>query len=206
MDSNSNPTAFRTVAEILASDSRPALSSLTPSLIRLDAVLAPACLVVCATNGYDGSVSTGLQGVAAWNHEFGSPKGALLGITSAAYPLGAILSTPFSAMISDRFGRKWSILIGSCIMIIGVLIQCLSHSIGLFIGGRIVVGFSITMALAAAPVLISELAHPRHRVLFGSLCNTSFYLGALTAGWVTFGSYRIPGSWCVIKMRVVSGC
>ncbi|KAI8258324.1 hypothetical protein K4K53_004722 [Colletotrichum sp. SAR 10_77] len=195
MGSNSNPTTFRTVAEILASDSRPALSSLTPSLIRLYAILAPACLVVCATNGYDGSVLTGLQGVAAWNREFGSPKGALLGITSAAYPLGAILSTPFSAMISDRFGRKWSILIGSCIMIIGVLIQCLSHSIGLFIGGRIVVGFGITMALAAAPVLISELAHPRHRVLFGSLYNTSFYLGALTAGWVTFGSYRIPGSW-----------
>ncbi|KAJ0358813.1 hypothetical protein COL154_008854 [Colletotrichum chrysophilum] len=194
MDSNSNPTTFGTVAEILASDSRPALSSLTPSLIRLYAILAPACLVVCATNGYDGSVLTGLQGVAAWNHEFGSPKGALLGITSAAYPLGAILSTPFSAMISDRFVRKWSILSGGSIMIIGVLIQYLSHSIGLFIGGRIVVGFGITMALAAAPVLISELAHPRHRVLFSSLCNTSFYLGALTAGWITFGSYRIPGS------------
>ncbi|KXH63881.1 hypothetical protein CSAL01_03115 [Colletotrichum salicis] len=51
------------------------------------------------------------------------------------------------------------------------------------------------MALATAPVLISELAHPRYRVLLGSLYNTSFYLGALTAGWVTFGSYRIAGSW-----------
>ncbi|KAF6829133.1 hypothetical protein CPLU01_08146 [Colletotrichum plurivorum] len=185
----------QTVAEILAADKRSAFASLTPSLIRLYAVLAPACLVVCATNGFDGSVLTGLQGVAAWNQEFGSPKGALLGITSAAYPLGAVLSTPFSAMISDRFGRKWSILTGSSIMIIGVLIQCLSHSIGLFIGGRIVVGFGITLALAAAPVLISELAHPRHRVLFGSLYNTSFYLGALTAGWVVFGSTNIVGSW-----------
>ncbi|KAK1485817.1 hypothetical protein CABS01_13511 [Colletotrichum abscissum] len=195
MDSESLPPRAQTVEEILASDNHSALSSLTPSLIRLYSILAPACLVVCATNGYDGSVLTGLQGVAAWNREFGSPKGALLGFTSAAYPLGAIISTPFSAFVSDRFGRKWSILTGSSIMIIGVLIQCLSHSIGQFIGGRIVVGFGITMALAAAPVLISELAHPRHRVLFGSLYNTSFYLGALTAGWVTFGSYRIAGSW-----------
>ncbi|KAK1690068.1 general substrate transporter [Colletotrichum godetiae] len=171
MDSKSLPPRAQTVEEILASDTRSALSSLTPSLIRLYSILAPACLVVCATNGYDGSVLTGLQGVAAWNREFGSSKGALLGFTSAAYPLGAIISTPFSAFVSDRFGRKWSILIGSSIMIIGVLIQCLSHSIGQFIGGRIVVGFGITMALAAAPVLISELAHPRHRV------------------------YRIAGSW-----------
>ncbi|KXH63880.1 MFS hexose transporter [Colletotrichum salicis] len=119
MDSVSLPPRAQTVEEILASDIRSALSSLTPSLVRLYSILAPAYLVVYATNGYDGSVLTGLQGVAAWNREFGSPKGAL----------GTIISTPFSAFVSDRFGRKWSILIGGSIMIIGVLIQCLSHSI-----------------------------------------------------------------------------
>ncbi|KAF6800900.1 hypothetical protein CSOJ01_12162 [Colletotrichum sojae] len=175
MDSKSAIEHLQTVAEILAAEKRSAFASLTPSLIRLYAVLAPACLVVYATNGFDSSALTGLQGVAAWTEESGSPKGTLLGITKAA--------------------REWSILSGSSIMIIGVLIQCLSHSIGLFIGGRIVVGFGITLALAAAPVLISKLAHPRHRVLFGSLYNTCFYLGALTAGWVVFGSTNIVGSW-----------
>ncbi|QKD62881.2 general substrate transporter [Fusarium oxysporum Fo47] len=151
-----------TVAEILAQDKSPVFA-LTPSLIHLYAILAPACLVVCATNGYDGSVLTSLQGVTAWKDQFGSPKGALLGITSASYPLGAIISTPFSAYISDRFGRRLSIIIGSFIMIIGVIVQCASTNIETFIGGRIIVGFGITLALAAAPVLISELAHPRHR-------------------------------------------
>lgn len=184
----------QSVAEILAQDKRSAFS-LTPSLLQLYALLAPACLVVCATNGYDGSVLTGLQGVEAWKNQFGSPKGALLGFTSASYPLGAILSTPFSALISDRLGRRWSILSGSFIMIIGVIIQCASTTIAQFIAGRVVVGFGITLALAAAPVLISELVHPRHRVFFGSLYNTSFYLGALLAGWVAFGSYRIPSAW-----------
>ncbi|KAH8593623.1 general substrate transporter [Bisporella sp. PMI_857] len=182
------------VEEILAKD-KSSVFALSTSLIQLYALLAPACLVVCATNGYDGSVLTGLQGVAAWKDQFGKPTGALLGITSAAYPLGAMLSTPFSAFISDRFGRRWSVLVGSFIMILGVIMQCASTTIGLFLGGRIVVGFGITLALTAAPILISELAHPRHRVLFGSLYNTSFYLGALLAGWVTFGSYRIPSAW-----------
>ncbi|CAH0043352.1 unnamed protein product [Clonostachys solani] len=185
---------LRSVAEILASDKTSVLS-LAPSLVQLYALLAPACLVVCATNGYDGSVLTGLQGVTAWNNQFGSPKGSLLGITSASYPLGAIVSTPFSAWLSDKYGRRSSILIGSFIMIIGVIVQCVSTTIAQFIGGRVIVGFGITLALAAAPVLISELAHPRHRVFFGSLYNTSFYLGALLAGWVAFGSYRIPSAW-----------
>lgn len=185
---------LRSVAQILAEDKSSAFA-LTPSLIHLYAILAPACLVVCATNGYDGTVLTGLQGVDAWKDQFGHPTGALLGITTASYPLGAVMSTPFSAIISDRFGRRWPILVGSFIMILGVLMQCLSHGIGLFIGGRVIVGFGITLALTAAPVLISELAHPRHRVLFGSLYNTSFYLGSLLAGWVAFGSYRIPSDW-----------
>lgn len=184
----------RSVAEILAEDQSPAWS-LPSSLIQLYATLAPACLVVCATNGFDGSVLTGLQGVDAWNDQFGSPTGALLGITSAAYPLGAVVSTPFSAYISDKWGRRWSILIGSFIMIIGVIMQAASTTIGLFIGGRAVIGFGITLALTAAPVLISELTHPRHRVIFGSLYNTSFYLGSLLAGWIVFGSYRIPSAW-----------
>ncbi|KAJ4162059.1 hypothetical protein NW765_010154 [Fusarium oxysporum] len=61
-----------TVAEILAQDKSPVFV-LTPSLIHLYAILAPACLVVCATNGYDGSVLTSLQGVTAWKDQFGSP-------------------------------------------------------------------------------------------------------------------------------------
>ncbi|CAG8086769.1 unnamed protein product [Penicillium olsonii] len=183
------------VAEVLALEKASSRFSLTPSLLHLYAILVPACLVVCATNGYDGSVLSGLQGVESWRNQFGSPAGALLGITSASYPLGAIFSTPFSAWISDSFGRRWSIIIGSSVMIIGVIMQCVSTSIGLFIGGRVIVGFGITFALAAAPVLISELAHPRHRVFFGSLYNTSFYLGALLAGWVSFGSYQITSPW-----------
>ena len=184
----------KSVAEIL-DESKGTPLALSRSIVRLYIFLVPACLVVCATNGYDGSVLNGLQAVNSWKETFNSPKGALLGIVSASYPLGAICSTPLSAPIADRFGRRWCILIGSAIMIAGVVIQTASHSIGVFIGGRVVVGFGITLALASAPILVSELAHPRHRVLFTSLYNTSFYLGSLTAAWVTFGSYRLNSMW-----------
>lgn len=195
MERKISTTSAVPVAQLLAANKAEKFWSLTPALIRLYALLLPACLLVCATNGFDGSVLTGLQGVSAWKEQFNHPKGSILGITSAAYPLGAICSTPFSAWVADRFGRRWSVLIGSVIMIFGVIIQTASNTLGIFIGGRVIIGFGVTMALTAAPVLISELTHPRHRVIFGSIYNTSFYLGALLAGWITFGSYRIQSSW-----------
>jgi MFS family permease len=99
-----------------------------PSLRKLYAVLIPACLFVAATNGYDGSMLNGLQALNTWKGTFNNPKGAILGLLSASYPLGAILSTPVSSFISDRFGRRWSILIGSIIMIIGVIVQAASQN------------------------------------------------------------------------------
>ena len=47
------------------------------------------------------------------------------------------------------------------------------QTLGVFIGGRVVIGFGISFALAAAPVLLSELAHPRHRVFFVAMFNCS---------------------------------
>ncbi|OAL38016.1 hypothetical protein AYO20_02849 [Fonsecaea nubica] len=192
MDSAAHTTL--TVSEVLALEDKKGLG-LTPALIRLYLVLAPATLVVCATNGFDGSVLNALQGIDRWKDQFGHPDGALLGITSSAYALGAIGSTPFSAIVSDRFGRRWSIFIGSIIMMLGVVLQCVSKSIGLFIGGRVVVGFGISLALAAAPILLAELAHPRHRVFFSAMYNCSFALGSVLAAWVAYGSVNIPSSW-----------
>jgi MFS family permease len=42
---------------------------------------------------------------------------------AAAYSLGAILSLPLVPIINDRLGRRWSIFLGSGVMVIGALIQ-----------------------------------------------------------------------------------
>lgn len=103
-----------------------------PNLRHLYAILIPACLFVAATNGYDGSMLNGLQALDTWKLTFNNPTGAILGLLSASYPLGAIISTPFSAIISDYFGRRWSVFLGSFIMIIGVVVQSASQNGKLF--------------------------------------------------------------------------
>ncbi|KAL4736073.1 major facilitator superfamily domain-containing protein [Aspergillus similis] len=184
----------RSVAEILATEKEKGWH-MNPSLARLYSVLVPACLMICVTNGYDSSLLNGLQSVPSWQEYFEHPTGAILGFMSASYPLGAILSTPFSAIISDRYGRRWSILIGSIIMIAGVAIQTASNNIAAFITSRIIVGFGITLALTAGPVLISELVHPSHRVFVTALYATTFYVGSFLCAWVVYGTLNVHSSW-----------
>lgn len=139
--------------------------------------------------------SLGFKPVMSGKSQFNNPQGVLLGMISASYALGAIASTFITAIISDRWGRRWSVFIGSIIMIIGVILQCVSTEIKLFIAARVVIGFGISLALAAAPVLIAELAHPRHRVFFTAMYNCSFALGSVIAAWVCYGSVHIPSAW-----------
>ncbi|KAL4967869.1 major facilitator superfamily domain-containing protein [Aspergillus stella-maris] len=182
MTSEVGPRPDRSVVQILEAEKDKGWH-MNPSLVRLYALLVPACLMICVTNGYDSSLLNGLQSVPKWEEYFDHPTGAILGFMSASYPLGAILSTPFSALISDRYGRRWSIFIGSLIMIAGVAIQTASNSLAPFIVSRIVVGFGITLALTAGPVLISELVHPSHRVFVTALYATTFYVGSLICAW-----------------------
>ncbi|KAK4907993.1 hypothetical protein LTR66_017598 [Elasticomyces elasticus] len=46
-----------------------------------------------------------------------------------------------------------------------------------------------------APVLITELSHPKERVQVTTFYNTSIPLGYVIGAWATFGCYRIPSQW-----------
>lgn len=55
--------------------------------------------------------------------DFGNPAGAFQGILSAIMPLGAVIGLPFIPLINDNFGRRWCVMFGSVLMIIGSLLQ-----------------------------------------------------------------------------------
>lgn len=98
-------------------------------------MLYPTCMGIEITSGFDSSLINGAQFIPTWNQYFGSltPDGAgnlsyqvtgpVLGFMSCAYNLGAIMAVPIVPYVASRLGRRWSIAIGSLIMIIGALMQ-----------------------------------------------------------------------------------
>jgi MFS family permease len=52
---------------------------------------------------------------------------ALLGFVASCYQLGSILGVPVAPWFNHRFGRRWCIMIGSLIMVVGAIIQGFSQ-------------------------------------------------------------------------------
>ena len=55
--------------------------------------------------------------------DFGHPTGGYKGILASALPLGAVIGLPLIPIVNDTLGRRWCVMTGSIIMIIGSLIQ-----------------------------------------------------------------------------------
>ena len=47
----------------------------------------------------------------------------LLGFVNSCYQLGSIFAVPIAPWFAEKYGRRWSIMLGSLIMVAGALLQ-----------------------------------------------------------------------------------
>lgn len=97
---------------------------------------------------------------------------------------GAILGAALGGWMSDRFGRRMSILVADVLFFIGAIVMALAPSPSIIIMGRIQVGLGVGMASMTSPLYISEASPHRIR---GALVSTNGLL--ITGG--QFLSYLI---------------
>ncbi|XP_012440485.1 inositol transporter 4 isoform X1 [Gossypium raimondii] len=97
---------------------------------------------------------------------------------------GAIGGAAIGGWISDRFGRKRSILLADVLFAVGALVMAFAPAPVMIILGRILVGLGVGMTSMTAPLYISEASPARIR---GALVSTNGLL--ITGG--QFLSYLI---------------
>ncbi|KAH8432125.1 putative MFS sugar transporter [Aspergillus melleus] len=194
------------LASLLASDRTPWYKK--PNLRNLYFILFPACMGIEITSGFDSQIINTVQIVYTWNKYFGHPTGEfedgqevyeiepnIKGFLAAAYSLGAIISLPFIPFVNKFLGRRWTIMFGSGISLVGALIQGFSNGIGMYIVARILLGFGIPFCIVAGSSLIGELGYPKERPILTSLFNSSYFIGQITAAAVGLGTVTIPSDW-----------
>jgi len=164
-----------------------------PGLRKLYFLLSTVILV-SATNGFDGSMMNGLQTLSYWKDYF-KPSPSQLGLLNAIMSAGSLCAVPFSPFLADWRGRKVAIIIGLTLMFVGVALQSAAQNLKMFIGARFLIGFGISFAHGAAPLLITELAHMQHRARITSIYNTTWYIGSIIAAWSTYGTLTIKSEW-----------
>ncbi|KAF7316528.1 Hexose transporter [Mycena indigotica] len=152
-------------------------------------------LITSSTNGYDGSMMNGLQSLTQWESYFNHPTKGKLGLLNAIQNIGGLAGYPFAPYMSDGIGRRKTVFFGAVIMCIATAIQTASQSVGMFIGARFLIGFGLTFAANAAPMLVTELSYPKYRAPLTSTYNSLWYSGAIVAAWATFGTFKINSTW-----------
>ncbi|KAI1084991.1 general substrate transporter [Whalleya microplaca] len=165
------------------------------NLRRMYFLLFPCLMGIEMTSGFDSQIINAVQLVPAWTRYFGNPQGGYKGLLASALPLGACLGLPLIPLLNDNLGRRWCVMFGSVVMIIGSLIQGFAINGAMYIVSRLIIGFGLPYAIVAGSSLIGELAYPKERAILTSLFNAAYFIGAIVASAVTYGTQQIPSDW-----------
>jgi len=176
-----------------------------PNLRMMYVWLFICCMGVEITSGFDSQLLNTLQYSDTFNKYFGQGyynqknkadiNPSLLGFMNASYQLGTIFAVPIAPWLNNKFGRRWSIMSGSLIMMLGAAIQGAAQHVAMYIIARIILGVGILFAIIGGSALIGELAHPKERATLTSFFNASYFLGAILAAAIAVGTVTIEGDW-----------
>jgi MFS family permease len=86
------------------------------------------------------SMLNNLRMLDPFKHYFGDPQGSLLGLVTALYSIGAIVSLPVTPFVADHFGRKAAIAFGCVVMVVGASVQGAARNLTYFMVGRFMMG------------------------------------------------------------------
>ncbi|ODQ44271.1 hypothetical protein PICMEDRAFT_18515 [Pichia membranifaciens NRRL Y-2026] len=160
--------------------------------------------------GYDSGYISGVMGMNYFIHEFTGKvndgtdafvldawqKSLITSILSAGTFFGALMAGDSA----DFIGRKYTVILGCIIFIIGVILQTASASVALLSVGRVIAGLGVGFVSATIVLYMSEISPKKIRGAIVSGYQFCITIGLLLASCVDYGtknrndsgSYRIP--------------
>jgi sugar porter (SP) family MFS transporter len=115
-------------------------------------------------------------------------------IATSSVLIGAFLGAVLGGFLADRLGRKYSIIAGSALFILGTFIVIGSPGLPIFVVGRILIGVAIGIASFIVPMYISELAPERIRGTLVSF-NQLFVTVGILISYGVDSYFSATGAW-----------
>ncbi|KAF2709808.1 general substrate transporter [Pleomassaria siparia CBS 279.74] len=154
--------------------------------------------VACATDmtlfGYDQGVFGGVIVTPDFLDQLDlNGKTTLISTVTAIYDIGCFFGAISVCVIGDPFGRKKCVMIGTCIMSVGAIIQIASFNTATMIVGRIIAGIGNGINTSTAPVWQGETSKASWRgklIVIEMIMNIA---GFSLSNWVTYGFSYVSG-------------
>lgn len=107
-------------------------------------------------------------------------------IVVSVVPAGTMLGAIVGGILSDRLGRRVTLLWSGVIFIIGSILAPLAPNVGALIAARSLLGFAIGFTSVTAPVYVSELSPPQLRGTLIGMYQLALTLGIVFANLVGY--------------------
>jgi len=185
----------------------------TSDVNRIEAPVTWKAYLICAFAsfggiffGYDSGYINGVTASPVFYHIVngpdatelkGSDQSLIVSILSAGTFFGAIIAGD----VADIIGRKWTVILGCLIYLIGVILQIAeSTGLGLIVSGRLIAGIGVGFESAVVILYMSEICPRKVRGSLVAGYQFCITIGLLLAACVNYGvknrgdsgEYRIP--------------
>jgi sugar porter (SP) family MFS transporter len=148
--------------------------------------------------GYDQGVMSGIISDPAFNAMFTATKDddVMQATVTAVYEVGCLLGAIWALLFGDWMGRRWMVIWGAIVMIVGVIIQvtAITDEIPLlqFIFGRVITGIGNGMNTSTIPTYQAECSHAKNRGLLICIEGGVIAIGTMIAYWIDYGAHFGP--------------
>jgi sugar porter (SP) family MFS transporter len=117
------------------------------------------------------------------------------GVATSAVLVGATLGAAFAGSLSDRFGRKWVIVVVALLFVVGALGSAAAPTLTVLLAARAVVGVAIGVASMLTPLYLAEMAPKERRGAIVSLNQFCITFGILVSYLVDYALTGVKGDW-----------
>ncbi|GAA5915305.1 hypothetical protein JCM6882_005184 [Rhodosporidiobolus microsporus] len=126
-------------------------------------------------------------------NQFNHPDSGLQGGITAAMPAGSFAGALLNSYISDKIGRKKSIILSGWIWVIGSIIQAVAQNVETLVAGRVIAGVAVGIASAIVTVYQAEISKPAVRGRIVSIQQLAIMSGIMIQYFVQYGCSYIDG-------------
>jgi EmrB/QacA subfamily drug resistance transporter len=106
-----------------------------------------------------------------------------------AYTLASTTMIPLVGKLSDQFGRKWFLIIGTAIFLLGSALSGASQNMNELIAFRALQGLGGGIGIALVFTVVADIFPPAERArwqgIFGSVYGVANVVGPTLGGWLT---------------------
>jgi AAHS family 4-hydroxybenzoate transporter-like MFS transporter len=148
------------------------------------------CALIMLMDGYDYAIITVAAPMIMKEWDVST---ASFGYVFSAMFVGYLLGAVTCGILSDRIGRKKTLILGASIFSAGTLLVYFSHSLVSLIPMRVFAGIGIGGAVPCALTLTSEYSPLKGRGKYVSVMYSGFLIGYVLAGYIAGSMLEIVG-------------